>query len=120
MEALEEEIAINYDERPIIVICESHTKDKVVDILERNKFLKFKIGVSVDVIKEIRAWEYGVLILEPSEGVGVNTRFAKDSLVLIATKVENKAEYEQFMGRSSRTRGMCKGIYFCESNLSSA
>lgn len=46
------------------------------------------------MIKEIRSWDYGILILEPEEGVGINTRFAKDSIVLIATKVENKAEYE--------------------------
>lgn len=72
------------------------------------------------MIKEIRSWEYGILILEPAEGVGINTRFAKDSIVFITTKVDNKAEYEQFLGRSSRTRGMCKGIYFCESTLSSA
>jgi len=46
------------------------------------------------VIKEIRAWEYGILILEAEEGVRINTRFAKDSIVLITTKVENKAQYE--------------------------
>jgi hypothetical protein len=59
------------------------------------------------------------LILDPEEGVGVNSRFSKDSIVLIACKVQNKAEYEQFLGRSSRTRGMCRGIYYCESQLSS-
>ena len=46
------------------------------------------------MIKEIRSWEYGILILGSEEGLGINTRFAKDSTVFIASKVESKAEYE--------------------------
>jgi hypothetical protein len=94
IEALEDDIALNYDERPIIIISDEKTKSSVIEILERKKFHKYRVGASVDVIKEIRAWEYGVLILAAEEGVGINTRFSKDSIVLITTKVENKAEYE--------------------------
>lgn len=117
LEAMEDGIVSNYDERPIIVIVDEVTQERVLEILDRNNFGKYKIGASPDNLKEIRQWEYGVLILGKHDGVGLNTRFAKDAIVLIGTKVDNKAQYEQFLGRSSRTRGICRGIYFCESNL---
>jgi hypothetical protein len=50
----------------------------------------------------------------------MNTTLAKDSLVLIITKVDSEGEYKQFLGRSSRGRGLCKGIYYPVTNLAAS
>jgi len=38
VEAIEDEITVHYDERPIIIICDERTKSSVMEILERKKF----------------------------------------------------------------------------------
>ena len=42
---------------------------------------------------EIRSWGYEILILEKHEGIGFNTRFLDDAVVLITCPVANEAEY---------------------------
>ena len=91
LETLEDDINLNYDERPIIIIIEQNNKDVINEILERRKWNKVRSGVSTEVLREIRGWEYGVLILDTEDGLGVNTRFAKDSIVFIVCPIENKA-----------------------------
>ena len=62
-------------------------------MLERRAWNKILTGVSTEVLREIRSWEYGVLILEKQNGLGVNTRFSKDSIVLITCPIQNRAQY---------------------------
>jgi len=38
IEAIEDDITVNYDEKPIIIICDERTKKSVLEILERKKF----------------------------------------------------------------------------------
>jgi hypothetical protein len=35
---------LNYDERPIIVIVDETFKEKVLEIIERNNYSKYKVG----------------------------------------------------------------------------
>jgi cation transport regulator ChaC len=53
-----------------------------------------------------------VLLLLPSEARGVDTRFRKDALVIIASEVGSYHELQQMIGRSSRQRGVCEGILY--------
>jgi hypothetical protein len=67
---------------------------KLFEEMVRNQSLvKYRIGASSEVLTEIRSWNYGVLILDKSEGTGINTRFAKDAIVMITCKVDSIAEY---------------------------
>ena len=115
---LEESIHLSYDERPIIIFAEAENFEAIVSILEKRNWRKHKFGASPEVLREIRGWNDGIIILEKYEGIGVNTRFKKESMVLIACEVTNEAEYQQFLGRSSRTRGLCYGTYFPITDLS--
>jgi hypothetical protein len=42
-------------------------------------------------MKEIRSWKYGVLILNPNDGIGLNTKFAIDSIVLITNEIKKES-----------------------------
>ena len=57
-------------------------------------------------------WSYGILILGSEDCAGLNTRSAIDSLVLIAARMADEAQYVQAKGRSSRSRGLFKSIYY--------
>lgn len=41
----------------------------------------------------IRSWKFGILLLSPKDAIGVNTKFAVDSLVLITNELKSYAEY---------------------------
>ena len=73
---------------------------------------KYLYGATESNLVDIRSWDYGVLLIKPSECRGVDTRFAKDALVLIAAKVESYHQYLQMLGRSSRSRKVCEGILY--------
>jgi hypothetical protein len=90
----------------------------LTSLLLKLNFQRISEGVKPETLTEIRGWEYGILLIQPHESFGTNTRFAKDSLVCITTPVESEAQYKQFLGRSSRGRGLCKGIYYPVSHLS--
>ena len=53
-----------------------------------------------------------MLVIKPSEARGVDTRFRKDAVVLIAAQVTSYLELQQMVGRSSRTRGVCEGFLY--------
>ena len=61
---------------------------------------------------KVRDWDYGVLLLSPSEARGTDTRFRKVAKVLIICQVQTYHELQQMVGRSSRARGVCEGQYF--------
>lgn len=46
----------------------------------------------------------------------MDTRFAKDALVLIIAKVESYHQYLQMLGRSSRSRSISEGILYVSTN----
>ena len=52
------------------------------------------------------------MLLKASEGRGVDCRFRKDALVLIAAEVDSYHELQQMVGRSSRSRGICEGVLY--------
>ena len=60
----------------------------------------------------MRDWDYGVLLLSPTDARGLDTRFRKDSHVLVLAQVQTYHELQQMIGRSSRTRGVCQGSLF--------
>ena len=64
------------------------------------------------MISAIRHWEYGILMITAKDARGVDTRFRKDALVLIATEVQSYLELQQMIGRSSQTRGVCEGVLY--------
>jgi hypothetical protein len=37
----------------------------------------------------IRSWDYGILYIETADSRGTDTRFAKDSIVMILDKVDS-------------------------------
>jgi hypothetical protein len=41
-------------------------------------------------MKEIKTWKYGILILNPNEGIGINTKFAMDSIVMITNEINKE------------------------------
>ena len=59
-------------------------------------------------------------MLEPHEGFGLDIQFARDALVLIAIESVSERDYRQMLGRSSRGRGLCKGIFYPVTRLSPA
>ena len=62
-------------------------KDDILDMLSQIPFIELRIGASRENLREIRSWQQGLILLEPQEGFGLDTRFAKDALVLISMEV---------------------------------
>jgi hypothetical protein len=93
LEKLEHQIYLNYDERPIIIFSTIEIQAKIKAILVRRSWARCKEGTSKDALSEIRSWNYGILLLSPEDAVGVNTRFAMDSVVLITNRMADKAQY---------------------------
>lgn len=60
----------------------------------------------------IRSWDYGILYIETADSRGTDTRFAKDSIVMILDKVDSYHDLLQMVGRSSRSRKACECILF--------
>jgi len=44
-------------------------------------------------MKTIRNWKSGILILNPQDAIGVNTKFAVDSIVFITNEINSYGEY---------------------------
>ena len=61
---------------------------------------------------EIRQWDYGLLLLNPEEGRGLDTRFRRPAHVAIIAEVKQQHELQQMVGRSSRTRGACEATFY--------
>lgn len=95
-----------FEKSPVIIILQDNIRANVINHLRKNK-QKFAEGGSFKILSEIRNWDYGVLLLNSDEGRGVDTRFKKNSIVLIAVPINNYHEVQQMMGRSSRSRGIC-------------
>ena len=62
-------------------------KGEVLALLSQLPFIELRVGASREHLREIRSWQQGLILLEPQEGFGLDTRFAKDALVLIAMEV---------------------------------
>jgi hypothetical protein len=60
-------------------------------LFQKLNFKRIKEGVKPETLSEIRSWEYGILLIQPHESFGTNTRFAMDSLVCIVTNVDSEA-----------------------------
>lgn len=88
---LEEDIRKAYDHKPLAIIHDPVLEEHIMSMLRKQKW-KFAIGVSQNVLGAIKDWDYGILLLKPSEGRGVDTRFRKDALVLIAAEVHSYHE----------------------------
>ena len=63
-------------------------------------------------LQEIRTWQSGLLVLDADEGVGTDTKFAKDAIVFILAEVKKSSIFQQMLGRGSRSRGVCQGTLF--------
>ena len=72
-------------------------------------------GVSLETLAEVKALDYGILIIDADECRGVDIRFQKDAIVLITARVKTYQEYLQMIGRGSRTRNVSEGILYTES-----
>ena len=101
----------HYELHPVILVVGSESRGHFLKHIKASKF-KYAEGGHQNVLADIRSWEYGLLLLTREEGRGVDTRFRKDAIVLIATEVSNYHELLQMVGRSSRTRGVCEGILY--------
>lgn len=84
---------------------------RVVDLL-KEEGLKFFTGISKETLSQIRNLSNGILLITKEESRGVDIRFSKDSRVLIISSVDTYSEYQQMLGRSSRTRDICDGILY--------
>ena len=88
MKGFVEDIELNYDKKPIIVINTEAQCDEVIKAINDNKW-KFMVGVEDQTLTEIRSWDYGILLVTNDESRGTDTRFMKDSIVLIISNVNN-------------------------------
>ena len=106
------DIEANYSTRPLIDFADPDIRQTVAKVLRERGMDRQRLGFSLEIQEDIRVWSYGLLILGPKDCTGLNTRFAIDSLVLIAARMADEAQYVQAKGRSSMSRGLCKSIYY--------
>ena len=87
-----EYIERSYDDKPMIVIYDEEQLTDLQQLLQSKKY-RHRLGASEDNLQEIKSWDYGLLLLQPNECRGTDTRFAKDAVVLIVAKVESYSLY---------------------------
>ena len=75
----------------MIVILDSQQREMVINIMRHNKF-KFLDKCDESTLEDIRSWDYGVLLLKPEEGRGVDTRFKVDAHVMVLARVSTYHE----------------------------
>ena len=110
-EQFERDIVKNYELKPVIVILENHQREIVINMMRHNKF-KFVDKCDEAALEDIRSWDYGVLLLKPEEGRGVDNHFKVDAHVMVLARVSTYHELQQMVGRSSRSRGVCNGTLY--------
>ena len=101
----------HFELHPVIIVTDAEYRDRLLRHLNDSK-MKHAEGGQQYTLAEVRSWDYGVLLLSREEGRGVDTRFKRDAIVLIATAVSSYHELQQMVGRSCRTRGICEGILY--------
>jgi len=101
----------HFELHPVIIITDAEYRDRLLRHLKDRK-MKCSEGGQQHILSEVRNWDYGVLLLTREEGRGVDTRFKRDAIVLIATAVSSYHELQQMVGRSCRTRGICEGMLY--------
>ena len=84
--ALGADLAKYYDKKPIIIIRHEQQEELIIKILKTEQY-KYALGAERSVLADIRQWDYGVLILSPEQGRGVDARFKRDAIVFITTSV---------------------------------
>ena len=110
--AVNEDLAKLYEQQPVIVICDDEQRGDVLKSIVANK-MKYLDQCSEDVLDSIRQWDYGVLVLSPQQGRGIDTRFQRDAHFMVLAKVTSYHEIKQIViSRSSRTRGVCQGTLY--------
>jgi hypothetical protein len=68
--------------------------------------------ISARGLELIRNQEKGVFFLTPDCYFGVDVKFKKDAMVLINKYMPTLPLLQQAIGRSSRSRGVSKGVYY--------
>ena len=76
---------------PIVIIKDKSSEAIVEEFLKKLKPERVLRGGSWQNLQEIRGWESGMLILDAYEGVGTDTKFAKDAFVLILADVRKNS-----------------------------
>ena len=77
---------------------------------------KVYIGVAANTLAKVKDLDYGILMIEAKVCRGIDTRFAKDAMVLITANVKSYHEYLQILGRSSRARNISSGILYTDTD----
>ena len=104
-----------FDQKPIIIIHDTTDVEYLQTYVQTNK-LKHLAGVENDHLQQIKSWDYGILFLKADECRGVDTRFAKDALVIIISEVKSYHELLQMIGRSNRSRGSCEATLYIDTH----
>ena len=76
---------------PVIIIKDKSSEAIVEEFLRKLKPERVLHGGSWQNLQEIRNWESGLLVLDAYEGVGTDTKFAKDAFVLILADVRKNS-----------------------------
>jgi hypothetical protein len=105
-----ETIATKKIARPSICFVDEEQKDEVMHVLSA----KYKVQDLLDVNKlsSYSTRTSGILILDPSHSIGVNTKLGLTSDVYSICRIKNMPQLKQQGGRSNRTRGACYITYF--------
>ena len=108
---LQTDLEKHYEAQPLIVVAEMQQQPMVEAMARRNKW-RWTDAQAANFQLEIRQWDYGLLLLSPEEGRGLDTRFRRPAHVAIIAEVKQQHELQQMVGRSSRTRGACEATLY--------
>ena len=76
---------------PLIIIKDKCHDDLVEEFIQQVKPDKVAFGGDWRNLQEIRTWQSGLLVLDADEGVGTDTKFAKDAIVFILAEVKKSS-----------------------------
>ena len=89
---LQVDLEKHYEARPVIVVADREQQPMVEAMARRNKW-RWTDAKAPNFQLEIRQWDYGLLLLlNPEEGRGLDTRFRRSAHVAIIAEVKQQHE----------------------------
>ena len=79
---------------PIIIIKDDCHTDQIENFIQQVKPDKVAFGGDWKNLQDIRTWQSGLLVLDADEGVGTDTKFAKDAIVFILAEVKKSSVFQ--------------------------
>ncbi|KEJ82398.1 hypothetical protein OXYTRIMIC_115 [Oxytricha trifallax] len=110
--AVADQIEQHKQNSPLIIIFSKENSGDIETLQKQNFGVPSFFASDPYFLESIKEKDKGILFLPEEYGIGVDTKFKVDAIVLLATLVTSETQLYQMIGRGSRSQGQQRGIVF--------